>query len=200
MTIPTLLTLGRIAAVAVVAVLLMVPGEAARWAAFGVFLAATLTDWLDGYLARRLGQGSDLGRMLDPIADKMLVAVVLLMLVAEGTVGGVHVLAVALILAREVFISGLREFLGGAGVVVAVSGLAKWKTTLQLVATAFLVVAPVANLGAFLAWWIGVTLLWFAAFVTVVTGIDYLRGSLPHLGVGRGEAAGAGTAKGGTEG
>lgn len=181
MTLPTLLTLGRIAAVAVVAIALLFGDETARWIAFVAFVLAAVTDWLDGFLARLLDQGSDLGRMLDPIADKMLVAVTLLMLVADGTIGTVHVLAAALILAREVFISGLREFLGGAGVVVPVSGLAKWKTTLQLVAVGFLVAAPIADFGNFVAWWIGVTLLWFAAFVTVVTAVDYVRGSLPHL-------------------
>lgn len=187
MTLPTILTIGRIAAVAVVAVALLLPGEAARWTAFWVFVAAAVTDWLDGWLARKLGQGSDLGRMLDPIADKMLVAVALLMLSADGTVAGVHVLAVALILAREVFISGLREFLGGAGVVVHVSALAKWKTTLQLVATGVLVAAPAIDAAA-LAMWAGLALLWAAAAATVVTGVEYLRASLPQL-VGR-DAAG----------
>ncbi len=181
MTLPTYLTVARIAAVALVALALLVPADWARWTAFALFVAAAATDWLDGYLARKLDQGSDLGRMLDPIADKMLVAVALLMLVADGTIPTVHALAVALILAREVFVSGLREYLGGSGVVIAVSGLAKWKTTLQLVATGFLIAAPVANFGAFIAWWIGVTLLWLAAFVTVATGVDYLRGSLKHL-------------------
>lgn len=146
-----------------------------REIALGIFIAASLTDWLDGYLARRWQQQSTLGRMLDPIADKLLVGITLLLLVHDGTVGGNLIWAALIILSREILVSGLREFLAELNVKVHVSRLAKWKTSLQMIALAVLLAGPAAehllpgltNLGA--------VLLWIAALLTLWTGGGYLR-------------------------
>jgi CDP-diacylglycerol--glycerol-3-phosphate 3-phosphatidyltransferase len=178
-SLPNVLTLSRIAAVPVIVALLYMPGATVRLVALIVFIAASLTDFVDGWLARRNHAGSRFGAMLDPIADKVLVAATLVMLVAEGTIAGIHVLAVLIILAREILISGLREFLAGREVTVPVTLLAKWKTTLQLVAGGFLIGAGL-GLGAWtLA--LALLLLWLAALVTLRTGLDYLRASAAHL-------------------
>ena len=138
-SLPNILTYGRIAAVPVLAgVLFFGMTDTARWVAFAIFVAACVTDWLDGYLARMWEQQSTLGRMLDPIADKIMVAAVILVLSAQGVltgpyVGDMHVIAGLVILIREIAVSGLREFLGGLRVSVPVSRLAKWKTTFQMV-------------------------------------------------------------------
>ena len=134
MSLPNILTYGRIAAVpAVVAVLYFMHGDTARGVAFALFVAAGITDWLDGYLARVWEQQSTLGRMLDPIADKLLVGAVLLMLVYDRTIQGPAIFAAVIILAREILVSGLREFLAELNVKILVRRLAKWKTTLQMV-------------------------------------------------------------------
>jgi len=179
-TLPNLLTYARIAAVPVVAALLLVPDPTARWIALVLYVAAALTDFLDGYLARALDQFSPLGRMLDPIADKLIVAALLIALSADGTIDGLNMLAAVFIMMREIFVSGLREFLGGT-VVIHVSKLAKWKTTMQLVAIAVLLAAPLAGAAAAATHAVGLVLLWVAAGLTVYTGYDYMRGGLPHL-------------------
>ena len=134
---PNILTYGRIAAVPVVAGLLLWDSYAARWAALAIFIIAAITDFLDGYLARLWKQQSSLGRLLDPIADKVLVAVVLLVLSSSPILYGGHLWAAIIILSREVLVSGLREFLGELQVSVPVTRIAKWKTTLQLVNFSF---------------------------------------------------------------
>src|SRR5476649_795227 len=144
LALPNLLTYGRIAAVPVVVGLLywqnIFDGALwLRWLALAIFIAAGLTDILDGYVARAYGQQSSLGRMLDPIADKLLVASCLLMLAAEETIRGWSLLASVVILCREILVSGLREYLAELRVSVPVSRLAKWKTTWQLVAVGFLI-------------------------------------------------------------
>jgi len=179
-TVPNLLTYLRIVAVPVIAVLLLVPDPAARWVAVVLYVAAALTDYLDGYLARALDQYSPLGRMLDPIADKLIVAALLIALSADGSIDGLHVLAAVFIMMREIFVSGLREFLGGT-VVIHVSKLAKWKTTAQLVAIAVLMVAPLLGSAATATEWLGLAILWIAAILTLYTGYDYLKGGLPHV-------------------
>lgn len=179
-TLPNILTCGRIAAVPVVAALLLMPSEPARWAAVVLFAAASISDFFDGYLARALNQTSALGRMLDPIADKLIVAALLVALAADGTIVGVHVLAAVFILMREIFVSGLREFLGGT-VVIHVSQVAKWKTTAQLAAITVLLVAPLLHGAASAAEIVGLVVLWIAAVLTVWTGYDYIRGGLPYL-------------------
>lgn len=177
-SLPNLLTLGRIVAIPVVVGLLYWDVPAARWTAFGLFVAAAFTDWLDGKLARAWGQVSPLGRFLDPIADKLLVAAVIVMLVGQGDVTGLTVLAAVVILCREILVSGLREYLAELSVPMPVSKLAKWKTAVQLAALSLLILAPLMPaVGATIA----AALLWTAAVLTLVTGWDYLIRGLKHM-------------------
>jgi cardiolipin synthase len=178
---PNILTYGRIAAVPVVAGLLLWGGDNARWAALFLFILAALTDWLDGYLARKWQQQSVLGRMLDPIADKVLVAVVLLVLAGDGILYGGHVWAAIIILSREVLVSGLREFLSELRVSVPVTRIAKWKTTVQLVAIGFLIAGPAGDKVFGHVTQIGIAGLWIAAALTLYTGYDYFRAGLHHV-------------------
>jgi CDP-diacylglycerol--glycerol-3-phosphate 3-phosphatidyltransferase/cardiolipin synthase len=174
-SLPNLLTFGRIAAVPVVVVALYaLSAPTGHVVACVVFVSACLTDWLDGYLARVWDQQSELGRMLDPIADKLLVGATLLMLVHDGTIDGPAIFAAAIILCREILVSGLREFLAGLNVKVHVTALAKWKTGVQMVALATLLAAPAVE--GFLPGLavVGMTLLWSAALLTLWTGSDYL--------------------------
>ncbi|SON57041.1 CDP-diacylglycerol-glycerol-3-phosphate 3-phosphatidyltransferase [Hartmannibacter diazotrophicus] len=181
LSLPNILTYLRIVAVPAVAASMYIEGDAGRWCAFGLFAFASITDYLDGYLARAWKQQSALGRMLDPIADKLLVAVSLLVLTGEGTIGGWSLWAAVIILMREIFVSGLREFLAELKVSVPVSWLAKWKTTVQLVAIGFLLTGDAGDKVLPGAYEIGLTLLWAAAIVTLYTGYDYLRAGLVHL-------------------
>ena len=178
---PNILTYGRIAAVPAVAGLLMWGGMNARWAALGIFLAAAITDFLDGYLARKWQQQSSLGRMLDPIADKVLVAVVLLVLSADGILFGGHIWAAIIILSREVLVSGLREYLGELQVSVPVTKIAKWKTAVQLVAVGFLIAGPAGDRVVPYVTELGIALLWIAAGLTLYTGYDYFRAGIQHV-------------------
>lgn len=180
-SVPNLLTYGRIVAVPVVAGLLMWGGNGARWAALGIYVVAAITDFFDGYLARRWQQQSQLGRMLDPIADKVLVAVVLLVLSADGILFGGHIWAAIIILAREVLVSGLREFLGQLSVSVPVTQIAKWKTTVQLVAIGLLIAGPAGDLIVPGVTKLGVAGLWIAAALTLYTGYDYFRAGLRYV-------------------
>ncbi|MFO1129694.1 MAG: CDP-diacylglycerol--glycerol-3-phosphate 3-phosphatidyltransferase [Rhodospirillales bacterium] len=180
---PNALTLSRIIGAAVVCVLLAIGTPLGNWLALTVYLYACLTDFLDGYLARSRHQQSHFGRMLDPIADKLLVASVLLMLVAVSRLNGVHLLPALVILWREILVSGLREYLAQLRVGIPVTRLAKWKTTLQLTALGFLVVGDALPIGrGWTATDVGIAGLWAAALLTVVTGYDYLRASMTHLG------------------
>ena len=186
LTLPNLLTLSRIVALpALVALLWWPQWEAGYAAAFALYCLMGITDYFDGYLARTQGTVSKLGVFLDPIADKIMVAAVILMLVGtrfedRAIITGIHLIAALVILLREIAVSGLREFLGGIQVSVPVSKLAKWKTTLQLVALGALILA-----GAFPSvWWIkstGLAALWGAAVLTLITGWDYLRVGLKHM-------------------
>lgn len=174
-SLPNLLTYGRIAAVpATAAAFLLVEGDSRRWLAFAIFAAASATDWLDGYLARAWRQQSTLGRVLDPIADKLLVGAALLLLVHDGTITPNTIWAALVILAREILVSGLREFLAELNVRVHVSRLAKWKTTLQMVALGVLLIGPAGE--QLLPGWMsaGAALLWLAALLTLWTGYRYL--------------------------
>ena len=184
LSVPNILTYGRLVAVPVVVACLFWPEEFwMRWAAFGVFVAAAITDYFDGYLARAWGEQSSLGRMLDPIADKVLVAACLLMLVADRSIHGWAIWAGIIILAREILVSGLREFLAELRVSVPVSQLAKWKTTLQMIAIGFLIVGPAGNAVLPQNWcsMIGLVLLWVAAILTLYTGYDYFRTGILHI-------------------
>jgi cardiolipin synthase (CMP-forming) len=178
---PNILTYGRIAAVPAVAGLLMWGGHQARWAALAIFVVAAITDFFDGYLARKWQQQSSLGKMLDPIADKVLVAVVLLVLCGDQILLGGHVWAAIIILAREVLVSGLREFLGQLRVSVPVTQIAKWKTTVQLVAIGFLIAGPAGDTIIPGITKVGIVGLWVAAGLTLYTGYDYFRAGFRHV-------------------
>lgn len=187
---PNLLTYGRIAAVPAVAaclfgVTIFQAGLWLRWVALAIFIAAAVTDLLDGWAARYYGEQSKLGRMLDPIADKLLVGACLLMLAADTTVRGWSLWAAFVILCREILVSGLREFLAELRVSVPVSRLAKWKTTVQLVAIGFLLAGPAGDQVLPGTTLMGLTLLWISAILTLYTGFDYFQAGLRHI-VGNG--------------
>ncbi|OEJ67083.1 CDP-diacylglycerol--glycerol-3-phosphate 3-phosphatidyltransferase [Magnetovibrio blakemorei] len=182
LNIPNVLTVSRILAIPVVLAFIAWGGPLGNWLAFSAYTYACITDFFDGYLARAWHQQSAFGRFLDPIADKLLVAGVLFMLVGVESVSGVHILPAAIILCREILVSGLREFLAEARVGLPVSLLAKWKTTIQMLALGFLIVGNVGpDFGFATTWEIGVYGLWIAALITIITGYDYLRAGLRHI-------------------
>lgn len=195
LTLPNMLTLSRIVAIPLLAFLLWWPGwEAGYLMAFVLYCLMGITDYFDGYLARTSGAVSKLGIFLDPIADKIMVASVILVLAAQGVlrgpyVGDMHVIAGLIILVREIAVSGLREFLGGLQVSVPVSRLAKWKTTFQLLALGSLILGQglpswnvmLGTLEANVPHTVGLVTLWAAAAMTVITGWDYLRVGLKHM-------------------
>lgn len=178
---PNLLTYFRILLVPLVVIALYLEEDAGNWTALALFAMAGITDWLDGYLARAWNQTSNLGRMLDPIADKLLVAVVLLALTWQGTIAGYSLWAAIIILCREILVSGLREYLAGLRVSVPVTQLAKWKTAIQMVALAFLLLGPAGDRIVPGITELGLTLLWAAAILTLYTGYDYFRAGLRHI-------------------
>lgn len=182
LNIPNVLTVSRILAIPVVLAFIAWGGPLGNWLAFSAYTYACITDFFDGYLARAWHQQSAFGRFLDPIADKLLVAGVLFMLVGVESVNGVHILPAAIILCREILVSGLREFLAEARVGLPVSLLAKWKTTIQMLALGFLIVGKVGpDFGFATTWEIGIYGLWIAALITIITGYDYLRAGLRHI-------------------
>ena len=200
LTLPNILTLSRIFALPLLAFFLWWPEWRLGYAiGFALYAGIAITDFFDGYLARAQGTVSKLGIFLDPIADKIMVATVLLILTAQGYlrgpyVGDMHVIAGLIILIREIAVSGLREFLGGLQISVPVSALAKWKTTFQLIALGALIAggavhgqpcqSPGADCLSFADSWIhvvGLGSLWAAAVLTVITGWDYLRVGLKHM-------------------
>ncbi len=181
MNIPNLLTYGRIVAVpALVAALFFLTGDTARWTAFTIFVVASITDFFDGYLARAWEQQSDLGRMLDPIADKLLVGATLIMLVYDHTIASWSIWAAITIMSRGILVSGLREFLGELKVSVPVSQLAKWKTAMQMVALGLLIAGTAGEKVITGISTIGMAFLWLAALLTLWTGYDYLRAGVKH--------------------
>lgn len=181
-SLPNLLTYGRILAIpALVAILFWPRDDWMRWIALVIYVAAAITDYLDGYIARAWSQQSAIGRMLDPIADKLLVCALLLMLVADGTIHGWTLWAAIVILCREILVSGLREFLAELKVSVPVSKVAKWKTTAQLFALGFLVAGPAGDKVLPGNTMIGIALLWAAAGLTIYTGWDYFNAGIRHL-------------------
>ena len=176
------LTYGRLVAVPVMVALLFYPDSiTARSVAFVVFVAAAVTDYLDGYVARTYQQSSALGRMLDPIADKLLVAACLLMLAADRTMTGSSLWAAIVILCREVLVSGLREYLAELRVGVPVTRLAKWKTIAQMVAVGFLIAGPAGDRIVYGVTQVGIFLLWASAILTLYTGWDYMRAGLRYV-------------------
>jgi CDP-diacylglycerol--glycerol-3-phosphate 3-phosphatidyltransferase/cardiolipin synthase len=181
-SLPNLLTYGRILAIPAVVGLLFWPRDDwVRWCALGVYVLAAVTDYLDGWIARAWSQQSAIGRMLDPIADKLLVCALLLMLVHTETIKGWAIWAAIVILCREILVSGLREFLAELKVSVPVSKVAKWKTTAQLLALGFLVAGPAGDKVLPFNTLIGIVMLWIAALLTIYTGWDYLNAGIRHL-------------------
>lgn len=179
MTIPNALTLLRVAIIPIVVVLLIAgKSDAARWWAFYLFVASAVTDFFDGWLARKLNQESDFGRLFDPIADKLLVAAVYFVLVETEIIAGWNVVAVILIVSRELLVSALREFLAGRGITMPSSKQAKYKTAVQLVTAAALIVSPLFEpLVAQIAL-IGV---WLAAALTISSGYGYWMHSSEYI-------------------
>jgi cardiolipin synthase len=186
LSLPNLLTLSRIVAVPLLVWFLWWPTWAAGFGvAFALYCLMGVTDYFDGYLARAQGTVSKLGVFLDPIADKIMVAAVILMLVGTrhedtAVITGVHIIAALVILLREIAVSGLREFLAGLQVSLPVSKLAKWKTTLQLVAFGALILAGALPAEAWIKG-VGLACLWAAAALTLITGWDYLRVGIRHM-------------------
>ena len=179
-SLPNLLTLARIAVIPVIVALLYVAADWARWTALLLYLAACVTDYLDGYLARTRGEVSPLGRFLDPIADKLLVVAVIVVLTAQGWLSVIGVLAGLAIICREILVSGLREYLAEFQVVVHVSKLAKWKTAVQMLALAVLILGQAGPDDLALPL-LGEALLVVAALLTLVTGYQYLREGIRHM-------------------
>jgi cardiolipin synthase len=195
MSLPNILTLSRIAAIPLLAFFLWWPTWAFGYlVAFALYCLMGFTDYFDGYLARSSGAVSRLGIFLDPIADKIKVAAVILVLTGQGVlrgpyVGDMHIIAGLIILVREIAVSGLREFLGGLQVSIPVSRLAKWKTTFQLVSLGALILGhglpgwtvDLGGIEANVPHTVGLSTLWGAAALTLVTGWDYLRVGLKHM-------------------
>nr|WP_312968777.1 CDP-diacylglycerol--glycerol-3-phosphate 3-phosphatidyltransferase [Brucella intermedia] len=186
LSLPNILTYGRIIAVPLVVLCFFIEGrlessDFARWTALGLFAVASITDFFDGYLARIWKQTSTIGRMLDPIADKLLVSAILLLLAADGTIAGWTLWAAIIILCREILVSGLREYLAELKVSVPVSRLAKWKTTAQMIALAFLLAGPAGDKIVPYVTETGIVLLWISALLTLYTGWDYFKAGLKHV-------------------
>jgi cardiolipin synthase len=186
LSLPNILTYGRIIAVPLVVLCFFVEGrlessDFARWTALALFAIASITDFFDGYLARIWKQTSTIGRMLDPIADKLLVSAILLLLAADGTIAGWTLWAAIIILCREILVSGLREYLAELKVSVPVSRLAKWKTTAQMIALAFLLAGPAGDKIMPYVTETGIVLLWVSALLTLYTGWDYFKAGLKHV-------------------
>jgi CDP-diacylglycerol--glycerol-3-phosphate 3-phosphatidyltransferase len=197
-TIPNMLTVFRLLAAPGIALAYVVfPRPEADWIAIALFVLAALTDYVDGYLARAWGQESNFGRMLDPIADKAMVVIALSVIVGLSGIKALIIIPVAFILLREVFVSGLREFLGASAGTLKVTYLAKWKTTAQMIAIPVLLLAGVLDYDRrrgdfFFSHWFhdwaawalgnaGVILIWLAGGLTVMTGYDYLIKAMPFL-------------------
>ncbi|NRB14072.1 MAG: CDP-diacylglycerol--glycerol-3-phosphate 3-phosphatidyltransferase [Rhizobiales bacterium] len=183
LNIPNSLTIFRIVAVAAIVVCFYFEGDTARWVALGIYFIAGVTDFLDGYIARKWDMQSDLGRMLDPIADKLLISIVLIMLAAYGTInmGNYSIIPAVIILSREILLSGLREYLAQLHINMPVSNLAKWKTAVQMVSLGFLLAGTAGDQVLPYNTEIGLTTLWLAAAITVYTGYDYLRIGIQHV-------------------
>ena len=180
-TIPNILTLLRLAAApAVPLMFLYFHRPWADWAALAIFLVAAVTDWFDGYLARAWKQESRFGAAMDPIADKAMVVIAIIVITGYSGMNPWLILPATVILFREVLVSGLREFLAGLQVSVPVSRLAKWKTTFQLIALGALILAGAVPQFPFVQM-VGIATLWAAAILTLITGWDYLRVGISHM-------------------
>jgi cardiolipin synthase (CMP-forming) len=180
-TLPNLLTFMRIALIPVVVGLFYFDRPLSNWFAAFFFILACITDYLDGYFARALKQTTRFGIFLDPVADKLLVAAILLMLVGFGRIQGLSLIPAVIILCREILVSGLREFLAEAHVSIPVTKLAKWKTVIQMTALSLLIIEHIPGVPIPIDE-IGILGLWLAAILTLITGFDYLRAGLKHMG------------------
>lgn len=183
---PNMLTYARILAVPLIVLCFYLEGRIRptdwwRWAAVTIFIIASITDYFDGYIARIWEQTSNIGKMLDPIADKLLVSASLLLLAFDRTIDKWSLWAAIIILCREILVSGLREYLAALKVSVPVTQLAKWKTAIQLVAVGFLLAGPAGDKILPYTTEIGLVLLWISAIVTLYTGYDYFRAGLKHI-------------------
>ena len=182
--IPNYLTIGRIIIVPFFVISFYLPGFYGDVIPFALFVLASFTDFLDGLLARMYKEESKLGELLDPIADKIIVAAALILLVMDGTIKNYEVIAAIVILTREILISGLREFLAKGRIKLPVSNLAKLKTFLQMFSISILLTGEtgnkIVNFQDYNAQTIGIILLWFSAFLTLYTGYDYLRKGIDH--------------------
>jgi cardiolipin synthase (CMP-forming) len=182
--IPNILTIGRIIIVPIFVLTFFIPGFFGDLIPFFLFVFASFTDYLDGLLARLLKEESKLGELLDPIADKILVAAALILLVMNGTIKNYEVIAAIIILTREILISGLREFLAKGSITMQVTSLSKLKTFIQMISIAILLTGEsgnkVINFQDYNAQTIGIILLWLSAFLTLYTGYDYLRRGIDH--------------------
>lgn len=172
-----ILTLFRLVLLPFIIVLFYIPAEWAAWTCLILYIIGAVTDFFDGWVARRFNQISDFGTFMDPISDKIFVVVLLLMLVSIGRIEGLWILPVIFILVREFLVSGMREFLGPKNIKLPVTNLAKWKTTIQMAALGFLIIGPYVPLGT-LAGLLGLTA---AAVLTVVTGWEYLKAGFAHM-------------------
>lgn len=182
MTLPNILTFARIGLTPVLIAFLFLDSGTLRWWTFGLFVVIACTDYLDGYLARKLDQKSDLGALLDPIADKVLVAALIVGLVGSGDIAGWDIAGAILIISREFLVSGLREFLAQRTLSIPVTQLAKWKTTFQLIGIALYILPPLPFAGEDIV----ISLIWWIATVlTLVTGYDYVRTATRRLDSGR---------------
>lgn len=177
LTLPDMLSLLRLALLPFMVPLFLIPAEWAAWSCLALYVVGALTDFLDGWLARRLNQSSAFGAFIDPLSDKIFVVTTMLMLVAVDRIDRFSALAVAVILIREFTVSGLREYMGQKDLKLPVTKLAKWKTAAQMTALGVLIVAPYVFLGQI----IGSLLLLAAAVLTVMTGWDYLKTGLDHM-------------------
>ena len=182
--IPNILTIGRIIIVPIFVVTFFIPGFFGDLIPFFLFILASFTDYLDGLLARLFKEESRLGELLDPIADKIIVAAALILLVMNGTIKNYEVIAAIIILTREILISGLREFLAKTSVSIQVTSLTKLKTFLQMLSIAILLTGEsgnkLINFQDYNAQTIGIILLWLSAFLTLYTGYDYVRKGIDH--------------------
>mgnify|MGYP001066301807 FL=1 len=182
--IPNILTIGRIIIVPIFVLTFFIPGFFGDLIPFFLFVIASFTDYLDGLLARLFKEESKLGELLDPIADKILVAAALILLVMNGVIKNYEVIAAIIILTREILISGLREFLAKGSITMQVTSLSKLKTFIQMIAIAILLTGEsgnkIINFQDYNAQTIGIILLWLSAFLTLYTGYDYLRRGIDH--------------------
>jgi cardiolipin synthase len=186
-SVPNALTVSRIAAIPLLVAAFYVEEPYGNWLGLAILVFAGATDFFDGYLARTWSVQSHFGKALDPIADKLLVSAVLLMLVGFDRIAGLAILPAVVILCREFLVSGLREYLAGIRVGMPVSRLAQWKTTVQIFALGFLIVGPAGpQFGPLSTTQVGEIGLWLAAVLTLITGFDYLRAGLRHFDNGRG--------------